>query len=93
MIEQTLYKTLKLIDSKGNFDVLKMTALIGEKIKDAALKKMMTDSVSKCIAESQKYAEVYQKDTKVPKETCDFKFDAFKDCMDIAIFMVSSCEI
>ncbi|KAG5669921.1 hypothetical protein PVAND_000211 [Polypedilum vanderplanki] len=86
LVEQTLFKDLQLADSSGNILNDKVKAYIKETIKDASWAKIATAAFQKCSTEAIKYGENYQKLTGISKSTCDFKFDAIADCIDIASF-------
>lgn len=62
---------------------------IKEAIKDKTWEPIVQSAFTKCLAEGPKYGEQYQKITGISVETCDFKFDAISDCIDIASFGVS----
>lgn len=93
MIEQTLFIKLKLVDDKGVFDGAKINATLAEMIIDPTWKTLFINTAPKCLNESHKYVEEYQKLSGIPKETCDFKYDIFSSCMDIYAFMVSIFKI
>jgi hypothetical protein len=92
MVEQMLFKDLKLVDSAGNFLNDKIKTYIDETIKSASWKKVVNVAFKKCSKEAPKYAENYQQATGIPKSDCDFKFDAVSDCVDIASFGVRKID-
>lgn len=90
MIEQTLYFDNKLADSKtGVIDKDACKKFITSNIKDKSWEKVIQAAFTKCSTEAIKYGEQYQIHTGIERETCDFKFDAISDCIDIASLSVS----
>lgn len=74
-----------------NDDVDAKAALkyLEELLKDSEWKKVMHESFEICNKEIGQLAEKYQKLSNFPKTTCNIKYSAVVDCMDIAAFAVS----
>jgi hypothetical protein len=89
MVEQMIFREMKLVDGSGNFDDKKIKGFIDATITDSSWNKIINAGYLKCTKEVPKYAEFFQTHSKIPKETCDFKYEVLRGCIDIASFGVS----
>lgn len=83
-----MFQIYNLADKSGKIDEEACKKHITDIIKDKTWEPIIQKALTTCIKEAVKYAETYQKMTGIDTETCDFKFDAIADCIDIASFTV-----
>lgn len=84
-----MYQSMNLADKSGVIDIEVCKKHIKEAVKEKSWEPIVQKAFTICLKEGVKYGENYQKITGIPVETCDFKFDAISDCIDIASFGVS----
>lgn len=82
------FEVKKLVDKNKEIDAAACVKFVSNLVKDSEFKYKVEEIITECHQQTSKHADIFQRDSEIPKKKCMVKYNYMADCVRLKMFAV-----